>query len=85
MLRLILSFLLGFFAAWIYELTMIKLFSRNGLIIWNWKLHHSLYGLLFITLGFISKKTFLVGFGVGIIAQHALTDGFWFITKESLK
>ncbi len=81
----ILVFFVGFVAAWFYEQIMLSVFGGNGLIVWNWRLHHSLYGLLFISLGVITRKTPLISFGVGIIAQHTLTDGFWFITKESVK
>ncbi len=80
--RFVISFLFGFLAAALYESAMIRLFSGNGLIISGWRLHHSLYGLLFILLGLINKKVFLLGFGIGIIAQHTLTDGFWFLTRE---
>jgi hypothetical protein len=82
MIRLVVSIILGFIAAWLYELLMLNLFNGKGLIVSGWRLHHSLYGLPFLVGGFLSKKAFFAGFGLGIIAQHSITDGFWFITKE---
>ncbi len=80
-----LVFWVGFTGAWLYEQIMLSVFSGKGLILWGWRLHHSLYGLFFILLGLISRKTFLISLGVGIIAQHTLTDGFWLVTRESVK
>lgn len=84
-LKIIGSFTLGFFVAWLYDVSMMRLFSGKGFIVLGYRLHHSLYGLLFFLLSLIQKKFFLFGFGLGIIAQHALTDGLWFITKEPIK
>jgi hypothetical protein len=85
MIRLTLFFFLGFVIAWFYEATMLQLFGGQGLIIGGYRLHHSLYGLLFILLGIFTHRSTLMSFGVGIIVQHTATDGLWFLTKEVMK
>ncbi len=69
--------------AWLYEFTAINLFHKTSLIILGYRLHHSLYGVLFIVLSLINKNVFLLGFGIGIIVQHTVSDGFRFLSKES--
>lgn len=75
-------FTIGIILATSYELLALKVFKKQALIIFGHRLHHSLYGLLFIAVGYfvLTELTFL---GCGIIAQHSFTDGFKFITKES--
>ena len=77
----IVSFVLGFVSAWLYELFAINILQRDSLIIRGWRLHHSLYGLLSIFIWITNKKTFFLGFGIGILAQHTVTDGFRFISR----
>lgn len=75
--------MLGFAIAWFYEYFTVNILKKDALIFLGWRLHHSLYGLICILLGIgFNKNVFLVGFGIGILVQHAITDGFWFITKE---
>lgn len=85
LVKLLISFLLGIVAAYLYEslagLVGKNIFNKEALIVNGYKLHHSLYGVLFLVLAYINKNTFFVGFGLGIIAQHTLTDGFRFIQK----
>jgi hypothetical protein len=87
-LKLITSFILGFAAAYLYEILAyvlaMNIFHQNnpGLIIGGYRLHHSLYGLLFLIFGVAQKKEFYLGFGLGIIVQHTMYDGFWLISRE---
>lgn len=82
MITLLLSFILGFFAVWLYEFIAINVLNKTGLIVLGYRLHHSLYGLLFIALSVVNKRAFFLGFGVGVITQHTVTDGFRFVSKE---
>lgn len=85
MTKFFVSFILGIVVAYIYEvfgrMIGINVFKRDALIISSYKLHHSLYGVLFLMLANINKSIFLTGFGLGIIVQHTFTDGFRFIQK----
>ncbi len=80
-----LSFILGILFAIVYEslalVVGINIFKKEALIISGYKLHHSLYGVFFLLISFVSKKYFFLGFGLGIIFQHTLTDGFRFIQR----
>lgn len=79
------SFVLGVILAFIYESiarTVGKnIFNKETLVIYGYKLHHSLYGVLFLVLAYVNRNVFLAGFGLGIITQHTFTDGFRFIQK----
>ncbi len=88
MLKLLFSLVLGFAVAYIYEfggryiLKMLFQNDRLGLIIYGYRLHHSLYGILFLFLSLINRSLFFAGFGVGIIVQHTLFGGFQFVSRE---
>ena len=79
------SFVLGVIAAFLYEslagIIGKNIFNKEALMIYGYKLHHSLYGVLFLVLAYVNRNVFLAGFGLGIITQHTLTDGFRFIQK----
>ena len=81
----VMSIILGIVAAFAYESLAgpigVNIFKRDALIINGYKLHHSLYGILFLGIGYVNKNLFLAGFGVGIIIQHTFTDGFRFVQK----
>ena len=83
MLKLIYSLILGFVCASIYEILSgiiaRNVFGKDELVIGDYKLHHSLYGLFFLLLGYLNRRSFFLGFGIGIIIQHTFTDGFKFI------
>lgn len=85
MIKFLLSFVLGIISAFLYESLAryigVNMFKRDALIVSGYKLHHSLYGLLFLAFAYVNKSIFLAGFGLGVIAQHTLTDGFRFIQK----
>lgn len=83
MIRFFMSLLLGFLFAYGWEFFCTKIIKQTSLIILGYRLHHSIYGLLFLGLGYINKNVFLAGFGIGIIVQHTLTDGYRFISFES--
>lgn len=84
--------IIGIVIGYIYELLMFrvgKFTNRSKIVIFRYKLHHSLYGLALILFGLIihlSYTIFLIALGVGIIIQHSISgDGFVFITKEITK
>lgn len=85
MKNLFLSFVLGIITAFIYESLAktvgINIFNKEALIVSGYKLHHSLYGVFFLLFSLVSQKYFFLGFGLGIIFQHTITDGFLFIQK----
>jgi hypothetical protein len=79
------AFIVGIIVAFLYEYLSgfvgKNIFNTDSVIVSGYKLHHSLYGLFFIILGLLRSKNFYVWFGLGIIFQHTLTDGFLFIQK----
>ena len=84
-LKLLISFVLGVISAYVYEslagIIGKNIFNKEALVIYGYKLHHSLYGVLFLVLAYVNRNVFLAGFGLGIITQHTFTDGFRFIQK----
>lgn len=82
---LILGFSSGFIFAFLWEVSTLKighLAHQKG-----YHFHHSLFGLiafLFIPKfwGDMNKVLFVFGFGTGVIIQHAIKEGFIFITKD---
>lgn len=87
-LKFVLAFVSGFVVAYVYEIVAFMLgrqifnMDNPGLIIYGYRLHHSLYGLLFLVLWAAQRKEFYLGFGLGIIAQHTMYGGFSFVSKE---
>lgn len=84
------SLITGFFGAYLYELFAKKVLRKDSFIVGGYRLHHSLYGLagLFasIWLALVNQNLYsavLLGFSLGIITQHTITDGCSFISKES--
>ncbi|MDA1317405.1 MAG: hypothetical protein O3B87_05305 [bacterium] len=85
MKKFIFSIILGVLAAFLYENIMLmfgtKVLHKTELVIQGYKLHHSLYALPFFAAYGLNKKIFFLGFGIGILLQHTITDGFRFIQK----
>jgi hypothetical protein len=85
MKNLLISFILGIVSAIIYEslakIIGVNVFKKEALVVSGYKLHHSLYGVFFLLFSLVSKKYFFLGFGLGIIFQHTVTDGFLFVQK----
>ena len=85
MIKFVLSIIVGIFAAVLYEnfarMFGTKVLHKTELVVWGFKLHHSLYGLLSFAIYGANKNMFFLGFGIGIILQHTATDGFKFIQK----
>lgn len=87
-LKFILAFVLGFVVAYVYEIVVVMLgrqvfnMDNPGLIIYGYRLHHSLYGQISLVLWATKRKEFYLGFGLGIIAQHTMYDNFRFISRE---
>lgn len=86
-MSLIISFISGMVFAYIYEnLPFYKFTGRKALIILEYRLHHSLYGLLLVLLAFLNilpiNNLILISAGLGIIFEHYLTGGgLNFVTK----
>lgn len=84
---MILGFIAGYIAAYLYEKLMISVdrrIKKKSLVVLGYKLHHSIYGLILIFLSLvIYPNLLLISIGVGIIIQHYFTgDGLVFITKK---
>ncbi len=77
-----LSVILGILVASMYEYFMLKVFGNKGFIVWGYRLHHSLYSVFLITIGFLLQNIFCIGLGIGILIQHTFTDGFRLVSKE---
>ena len=87
---LIVSVIVGYLFAYVYEYLAKKIgktIHKDALYIKEYKLHHSIYGLILIATSiFFLQETkiciLLIGIGIGIIIQHYFTgDGLVFITK----
>lgn len=85
--ELILGLIVGILIGYIYEFIMFrvgKAFNKSKIVISKYKLHHSLYGLLFTILGLGTHSVLIISLGVGIVMQHTISgDGFVFITKDN--
>ena len=82
------GFTAGAIVSYCYEKAVIHITKKDRLVVLGYRLHHSLYGLLFLSLSLlftfdINGMMALSFFGMGIIAQHCLTgDGLVFVTRE---
>lgn len=81
----LLGFLSGFAFAFLWEITTpgIGYLAHQG----GYHFHHSLFGLLaflFVPLfrNDFNKTLFIAGFGLGVILQHTIKEGFVFVTKD---
>lgn len=83
-MTLLLACVVGFIVAYIWEYVCTNIIKKTSLILFGWRLHHSLYGILFIAIGFSVRNMSLIGIGIGVLIQHTITDGFRFISKEHL-
>jgi len=87
-MSVIISFISGLVFAYIYEnLPFYKFTGKKALIVLGYRLHHSLYGLIFILFALLNifsiNNLLLISAGLGIIFEHYLTGGgLDFITKE---
>lgn len=86
-MTLLLSFVIGYLIAFTYERVMLfigKKLKKKSIVVLGYKLHHSIYGLIFIAISlFIQPAVLFIGVGLGIIVQHYFTgDGLVFITKD---
>ena len=84
-LLLLSGFFSGFILAILWEITTYKighLAHQKG-----FHFHHSLFGVIAIILipifcNDFNKTFFVLLFGIGIITQHSIKEGFIFITKD---
>lgn len=80
-MTLLLFSMLGILLAFGWEYVCTHIIKKTSFILFGWRLHHSLFGLMFIFLGFLTQNIILIGVGVGILIQHIATDGFRFMSK----
>ncbi|EKE13772.1 MAG: hypothetical protein ACD_12C00827G0002 [uncultured bacterium] len=92
-MSIILGFIFGYIVSEAYErigLNFTKKMGITGLIVFGYRLHHSLYGLIIIIIGLLfnnlTNPLLLISIGLGNIIQHYFSgDGLVFITKEKNK
>ena len=83
----ILGFSSGFLFGFLWDIATFKIGTQHMAHQNGYHYHHSLFGLISFLLipklwGDINKALFAFGFGIGVILQHYLKDGFVFITKD---
>ncbi len=94
-LRIFCFAIIGYVATSFYEYGAKKIgraaFHTETLVLFGYRLHHSIYGLcalaFSILLFFTARLTasyVLLGLSIGILAQHSVTDGFRFLSKEKI-
>lgn len=76
------SIVFGYVLAHVYEKVAIVVSRNRPLVVCGYRLHHSLYGILLVGLGYWYQQPLVYGVAIGIIMQHTITDGFRFISKE---
>lgn len=81
-MEILLSILFGYVLAHVYEKLAIVVSRNTPLVLFRYRLHHSLYGIMCFLLAFWFQQYILYGIGIGIIIQHTITDGFRFVSKE---
>lgn len=88
----------GLFVTWLFELVLKTnkrlraRYYRHHEIFFGYHIHHSTYGILtfilsiiFLNLGEIIPALFFIGFSLGIIIMHTISDGkFVFIEKQKM-
>ncbi len=79
---LILSAIFGIVLAYFWEYFCTHIIKKKELRLFGWRLHHSIYGIIFVVVGLFNQNIINIGIGVGILIQHTFTDGFRFISKE---
>ena len=81
-MKIVSSILFGYILAHVYEKVAIVVSRKRPLVLFGYRLHHSLYGILFVGLGYWYQQSLLYSIAIGIIIQHTITDGFRFVSKE---
>lgn len=81
-MTIIVSILAGYILAYSYEKALTILSHGKPLVIAGWRLHHSLYSVLFFVSFLVFQNSIFLGLAIGILIQHTITDGFRFISKE---
>ncbi len=89
LLYLFVGFCSGFLFSFIWEfVTMNILKTGKYAYVGGFHFHHSLFGLVAFLLTLVYKNdyvkvVFFIGFGVGVITQHTITDRLVFISRDS--
>jgi hypothetical protein len=79
--NLLCGFIVGLIASGIFESIFLFIpilrinYWDNPKLIFGYHFHHSILGLIVIFIGIYKKLSFLIGFGIGIIFVHTITDG----------
>jgi len=76
---IIVGFSVGFIIFYLFDLISFRIkllkkrFWDNPITFFGYHIHHSFYGLIIALIGLFSYP-FLVGFGLGMIISHTITD-----------
>lgn len=87
-LYLLLGFSGGFIFGFVWEFVTMQILKTGKYAhIDGWHFHHSLFGLISFLVAYLSRNDFIkimffVGFGVGVITQHTITDRFVFLSRD---
>jgi len=81
-MEILISIIVGYVLAHVYEKVAVVVSRNRPLVVCGYRLHHSLYGILLVGLGYWYQQPLVYGVAIGIIMQHTITDGFRFISKE---
>ena len=82
-MTIIITSIFGFFLAYGWERFCERIIKVKAMIVFGYRLHHSLYGLAFIIIVFVFQTIIPIGLGIGIIIQHTITDGLRFVSEET--
>jgi len=77
--NVIIGLLFGFTIFYLFDLILFRIkslkrrFWDNPATFFGYHVHHSFYGLIIALIGFVSFP-FLIGFGIGMIISHTISD-----------
>jgi len=77
--NIIIGLLIGFVISFLFDLISFRIkplkkrFWDNPVTFFGYHIHHSFYGLIITLFGLISFP-FLIGFGIGMIISHTVSD-----------
>ena len=63
-MTIIIAVIIGFFLAYGWEWLCERIIKVKAMIVFGYRLHHSLYGLAFIIMGFVFQN--IIPFGLGM-------------------
>ncbi|PIY80353.1 MAG: hypothetical protein COY80_03300 [Candidatus Pacebacteria bacterium CG_4_10_14_0_8_um_filter_42_14] len=74
MSRFLLSILLGFIAAYLWDFFCSQVIKQTSFIILGYRLHHSIYGLVSILFGAVNRNQFLKQDELSLILNQIVTE-----------